>query len=108
MRVLPDGAGVSVTTDSGVHAVLQALQTDSLQIEARCGECEPDGGWIATSYGCKQPAPVIRFHGQVQFPYSMTFLLSSSHKMPVPIINHEMKIVSNSAEVFCDTAKSRY
>jgi hypothetical protein len=78
LSILSDGGGVMVTTDRGIQAVLQCANRDSLFVDARCGESEPDGGWIATGYGCKVPAPVVRFHGHVQLPFTMCFLLSSS------------------------------
>jgi hypothetical protein len=78
IQALPNNQGVYVTTDQGVHAVLQVAGIDGLQIDARCGETEPDGGWIAIGYGRKEPAPVVRFHGRVHLPSTMMYALISS------------------------------
>jgi len=83
-RLLPNGNGVQVSTASGIHAVLQVVGTDALQTDLLQGGAEPDGGWLATSYGRKEPAPVVRFHGRVDFPFSIVFALFPSQELTDP------------------------
>ena len=73
---LPDGHGAYVTTKSGIRALLQSEGTNPLRLEINHGDEEPEGGWIATSYGQRVPAPVLKFHGEVDLPFKVTFSLS--------------------------------
>jgi hypothetical protein len=81
---IEDGRGVLVSTEDGVHAMLRLVGTDSLRAEVKRGGKEPDGGWIATSYGRCVPAPLVRFFGRVRLPLSLTFELRASPTLPVP------------------------
>jgi len=78
-----DSRGVLVSTEDGVHAVLRLVGADSLRAEIKHGGEEPDGGWIATSYGRCVPAPLVRFSGRVPLPISLTFALGASRTLPV-------------------------
>jgi hypothetical protein len=107
VSVLPNRGGVSVTTVGGVQAVLQVAEMDALQVDVRCGEAEPDGGWIATGYGCKEPAPVVRFYGHVCLPFTITFLLASSLEEVVLPVNRRMNVVDDSAVGLVDAVGLR-
>jgi hypothetical protein len=102
LKVLPENQGVSMTTDQGVHAVLRAAGVHDLQIDARHGESEPDGGWIAIGYGRKEPAPMVRFHGCVQLPTTMTYVLSSSLDESAPLLIEQTDVRGSSDETAAD------
>ncbi len=51
-----------------------------LQMDLACGESAPDGGWIATSYGRSQAAPRVRFHGHLDLPVSLAFVLTAARQ----------------------------
>lgn len=86
---LPDDVGVSVQTDRGLHGEVRYVGHDRLSVDVACGGPSPEGGWIATSYGVCQAAPRVRFHGQLDLPVSLTFLVSASRQIDEPIkISH--------------------
>jgi hypothetical protein len=74
-KVLPDADGVIVETEEDLKAQLTLLGSDQLCLELHTGGTKPDQGWIATSYGCRKPAPFVRFHGRIHLPVSLTFVL---------------------------------
>jgi hypothetical protein len=75
-RILPQINGVAIETEERIHAILKlATPQNRLAMELRCGGPKPEDGWIATGYGQRQPAPVLRFHGRVQLPTSLAFIL---------------------------------
>jgi len=77
-QVLLTGDGIALETDEHTHAVLKLLEPNHLSTELRTGAAEPDGGWIATSYGGHKQAPLVRFHGRLQLPVSLAFALVPS------------------------------
>ncbi|MCC6124162.1 MAG: alginate lyase family protein [Pirellulales bacterium] len=81
-ELLAGEAGLRITTDAGACASLRCTGDAFLQAEIKRGEAEPDGGWVATSYGRRSPAPVVRFYGRVQLPASFTFALIAQRNLP--------------------------
>jgi hypothetical protein len=81
-KTFADGKGLLFAAYSGVHAVLRCEGSNSLQVEILNGQQEPDGGWIATSYGCRTAAPCVRFFGHVSLPEKFTFILTPFLSFP--------------------------
>jgi hypothetical protein len=92
-----DGDGVRFETDDGAHALLQTLVRGPMDVELRCGEDEPEGGWLATSYGRRVPAPVARFHGRIPFPATMVFLITAApENLPAASVEwHQLEQLSD-------------
>ena len=81
--VLPETDGVAVETDDHLHAVLKRLDSFPLSTEVKMGGAGPEEGWIATSYGRREPAPVVRFFGRIPLPISTAcVLIPSRSKLP--------------------------
>lgn len=78
--ILADRSGVEVKVETGMHILLQAATKVDLDIEVRNGEDGAAGGWVATSYGCCKPAPIVRFHGQLDLPVNLMFFLRVSRE----------------------------
>jgi hypothetical protein len=75
---LPGGDGVIIDTEGQIHAILSLLNTDGMALELTSGGTNPDKGWIATSYGCRQQAPIAKFYGKLRLPASLTYILMPS------------------------------
>jgi len=87
LTINSEDGSVSIVTDRGVYAVLQAADSHSLETEGFSGRAEPEGGWIASGYGAKEPAPLIRFQGHLQLPCTLSFVLTAfSEPTSSPII----------------------
>jgi hypothetical protein len=106
MRTLREGIGVSMVTDAGVHAVLQARNADLLQVDWQCGGPEPEGGWIATGYGRKAPAPVVKFYGNVQLPCEISFRLTASLQEAAAPTVEQMEALGELCDLQPGTARS--
>ena len=77
-QLLPEGSGVRIETDDHVHAVLMMPDSRPLSAEVKSGGAGPEDGWIATSYGCRTAAPVVRFYGRLRLPASLAYVLMPS------------------------------
>ncbi len=83
---------ISIVTDGGNHTTLESMRPAALNIDARRGEAEPDGGWIAEGYGRKVPAPVVRFYGQVCLPCTLPFVLNTAEVPTAPPAVTELSV----------------
>jgi hypothetical protein len=81
---LTDRAGLRFHTMDGVSAHLQLLTSLVMDVNVRAGDPQPDGGWVATSYGRKIVAPVAIFSGRLELPVDLTFVLCPGlHEVPL-------------------------
>jgi hypothetical protein len=74
-QLLPDRTGARINTEQGVDAVIKAVNLHPLYAEIEQRAEGPTGGWIASSYGRRIPAPLVTFRGQVTLPLTLTFIL---------------------------------
>jgi hypothetical protein len=104
-HVLPEGDGVEIETDDRVHAVLKLLDVNQLTTELNIGGARPDEGWIATSYGCRKPAPLVRFHGRIRLPVSLTYILVASQNRLEDLILERLFIADEDGQPTAKTVR---
>jgi hypothetical protein len=101
---LPGCNGVCVKTQEGISAQLQLINSQAMHLQTVAGQAKPDGGWIATSYGRKTPAPVATFSGQLELPVDLTFVLCPGLQ-ELPLITAKALAVSDAYGVRLDGAQ---
>jgi hypothetical protein len=79
--VATDGRSAMVTTAEGVGCLVQSVMGDGLSMEVIQGGDTPAGGWIGTSYGRRQRAPILRLFGRRQLPASICVVLAPLGKI---------------------------
>lgn len=107
LSVNPEGGSVSVITNRGVYAVLQSAGSHTLEIEGLVGRGEPEGGWSASGYGAKEPAPVVRFHGRLQLPCTLSFALTAFPEPTSSPIIERYELLRNHPGTLVDSVRIR-
>jgi hypothetical protein len=106
--ILQGRCGVLIKTNSGVHTLLEAVDRKDLAVGINHGGIGPEGGWIGVSYGRREPAPLVRFHGRLRLPANISFSLIASKTSDLANIRVEsMDITRLDNRRVCDGVACR-
>lgn len=103
-KVLADANSIVVEMEEDLKAQLKLINPGQLNFELQIGGEKPDQGWIATSYGCRKPAPLVRFHGHVRLPVLLTFVLMPYCKKFENVCEEYLFKIDERVRFTCDAA----
>ena len=88
---------IDIQTVAGLHAIVEMAAHESMNVEIVQERDGADGGWVATSYGCRERAPVVRFFGRVELPVSLNTFIGFSRE-PIKDYGIERFCTSNKTD----------